>query len=196
MSRIALIPVVLVLAAAAGVVVGLVSRLVYLVIAFPIVMGFVAALLAGLTYSRQLRLITLLVGLVCGLLIYGGYRATRYFIERQNLIDQSMQQYGISAERASRTLDEVLKEETGSDGFIGYVKAMAKEGISITSSRSSSSPINLDEKATWIYWGIEILIVVGLGAVGGFQGGTNRNRRTAAYQTPPSVPPSTPPISQ
>lgn len=180
--KLLLIPVALALAVVTGGVVAFVSQFVYLVVMFPLVMGAIAAFCGMLVHTKSLRLVAMLIGLLCGVVIYGSYRVGEYLIDRQKTIDKVTSQTGADPAMASKLLDQFLKADTGYDGFIGYVISSAREGIQITRATSSTG-IKLDEKATWIYWIIELIIVVALGASGGLRGRQVPSR-------PQSVPPT------
>lgn len=68
-------------------------------------------------------------------------------------------------------LDEVFREETGSTGFLGYLKLVAREGISI--SRSGSGGVPITGMGVWILWLVELLVVAGLPIYLFLKGGTH-----------------------
>ncbi len=144
---------------------------------------WLAMVVESFTYDVRLVVTAaMLIGLLCGVVIYGSYRVGEYLIDRQKTIDKVTSQTGADPAMASKLLDQFLKADTGYDGFIGYVISSAREGIQITRATSSTG-IKLDEKATWIYWIIELIIVVALGASGGLRGRQVPSR-------PQSVPPT------
>lgn len=139
-----------------------VSNLIYLIILFPLVMGALGGgLLALVVKSSKIRspIIAALFGLLMGVAIIGTVHFLDYYITDRNEFRETV--YGSSAqdvpqEQVDRDMDEFLLEETGSTGFIGDLKFNASFGMTIT---RSSSEITLDETATWVYWGVELLMV-------------------------------------
>ncbi|MCU0481717.1 MAG: hypothetical protein MUE54_10980 [Anaerolineae bacterium] len=69
-----------------------------------------------------------------------------------------------------KILDFFLKEEVDDIGFIGFIKYQAKEGFTISRAGMSSSNNNppIKDGATYIFWGVELLIMaIGTGLFGG-----------------------------
>jgi len=139
-----------------------VSHLIYLIVLFPLVMGAVGGgLLALVVRSSKIRspIIAGLFGLLLGIGILGVYRFAEYYIDFRNEVTTAVREEGgedVSQEEIDQFIDDVLQEEVGASGFLGYLRYSATLGTTIT---RSSSEIALDENATWIYWGIELLIV-------------------------------------
>jgi hypothetical protein len=72
----------------------------------------------------------------------------------QEVTDQMLQEFE----------DYFLQEQTGSKGFVGYVKFRAQEGITISrATRSSDNGITLKDSVAYGYWGIEILALIYFG---------------------------------
>jgi hypothetical protein len=146
-----------------------VSHLFYLIILFPLLMGAVGgSILLLVVKSSKVRspIIAGLFGLLMGVGIIGvNHFLTYYITDRNDFRSLAVEQYGddISQEELDSLMDEILIQETGSPGFIGDLKFNAQLGTTITRS-SSSSEVTLDERATWIYWGVELLIVMGIAA--------------------------------
>lgn len=141
------------------------SHLIYLIILFPLLMGAVGGgLLALVVRGTKVRspIIAALFGLIMGVGIVGVYRFAEYYIDFRNEITNAAHESegnNITQEEIDQFIDLTLEEETGSPGFIGYLKYSASLGTTITRS-SGSSEMELDEKATWVYWGIELIIVM------------------------------------
>jgi hypothetical protein len=139
------------------------SHLIYLIILFPLLMGAVGGgLLALVVRGTKVRspIIAALFGLIMGVGIVGVYRFAEYYIDFRNEITNAAHESegdNITQEEIDQFIDETLEQETGSPGFIGYLKYSASLGTTIT---RSSSEVELDEKATWVYWGIELVIVM------------------------------------
>jgi len=139
-----------------------VSQLIYLIVLFPLVMGAVGGgILALVVKSSKVRspIIAGLFGLVMGVGVIGVYRFAEYYIDFRNEITTAVREEAgeeVPQEEIDLFIDESLQEEVGSTGFVGYLKYSATLGTTIT---RNSSEFTLDERATWIYWGIELLIV-------------------------------------
>jgi hypothetical protein len=141
-----------------------VSHLIYLIVLFPLLMGVIGGgILVGVVKGTKVRspIIAALFGLIIGVGIIGVYRFAEYYIDFRNEITTSIRESegeGVSQQEIDEFIDLSLEEETGSPGFVGFLKYSASLGTTITRS-SGSSEMQLDEKATWIYWGVELLIV-------------------------------------
>ncbi len=141
-----------------------VSHLIYLIVLFPLLMGAIGGgLLVLVVKSSKVRspILAGLFGLILGIGIVGVYRFAEYYIDFRNEITNSIREsegQDISQQDIDEFIDLSLEDETGSSGFVGYLKYAASLGTTITRS-SGSSEMQLDERATWIYWGIELLIV-------------------------------------
>jgi hypothetical protein len=151
---------------AIGVLAYFVSNLIYYIFAFSLVLGG-ATMIA---YYRLLQfakvrhsIIAALMGLITGLLVALAYYATPYCILRNEFITNAQQNYQVSAERASAAFVNILVEETGTGGFIGYMKLRAKEGDQFTNYVvANGMPIHefsftLKSAWAWIYWLLETL---------------------------------------
>jgi hypothetical protein len=141
-----------------------VSHLIYLIILFPLIMGALGGgILAAVVKGTKIRspFFALLIGLVMGVGILGVNRFAEYYIDFRNEIITMAQESGgsdVPLDEIDQFINETLEEETGSPGFIGYIKYSASLGTTITRS-TGSSEMTLDERATWIYWGVELLFV-------------------------------------
>ncbi len=138
----------------------------YLVLMFPILAGAIAGgLLARGVYSAKVRspFVAFIVGLVCGVLIFAVYHVASYYVGfRGDVRAIYVENAGEEPTDAELTefIDFVLEDEVNDTGFVGYLKLIAKDGFSITrTASSSSSGIDLQGNAVFIYWGVEILIV-------------------------------------
>src|SRR5258708_3869731 len=178
MGVILLIQVAVVTAAVVGAAVAAIRYyLVYAILAFPAIMGF----LAGGAISRAAKIgrvrsvgVVTLFAVLTGLLMYGIYRYGDYFLTRQYVYNVAVDRgytKTLTPEQIQTKIDDYFVQEGGAPGFIGFVNYNAKlgEGIRLSSSYSSSntSPLTftLTGTAAWIYWGVEILLIVGLAAV-------------------------------
>jgi hypothetical protein len=138
----------------------LISLFVYLVILFPIMMGFAGGVvMIGAVRQGKVRnpAIATLFGALTGIILYGSMNATGYWQFKQSAAQQITAELGQSGGKADALIDEFLQEKTGDRGFIGYVKHNAQEGVSI--GRVGRQGSNLGETGTWIYWLIEFAII-------------------------------------
>ncbi len=146
-----------------------VSHLIYLVILFPFMMGALGGAILTLAVKRgkvRSPIFAGLFGLVIGVGIVGVNRFAEYEIDFHNQArDAILDEAGgdIPQDQVDEFIDAVLEDETGSPGFIGYLKYSAQQGTTLSRS-TGSSELTLDETGTWVYWGIELLIVMGLSA--------------------------------
>jgi len=139
----------------------------YLILLFPLVGGAIAGgLLARGVYTSKVRspFVAGLIGLLCGVLMYGVYHAASYYIGfRTDMRAAYVKNAGEEPTDAqfNKALDELLQEDVGDTGIMGYLKETAKEGITITSTSSygsSSSTDTLKGNLVWGYYGVEILL--------------------------------------
>ncbi len=138
----------------------------YLVLVFPMAAGAIAGgLLTRGVYTAKVRspLVAGIVGLLCGVLMFGVYHAASYYVGfRTDMRAAYVENAGKEPTDAqfNTELDALLKDEVGDTGIMGYFKLMAKEGINITSTSSSSSrtPMELKDNLAWGYWVAEILL--------------------------------------
>jgi len=139
----------------------------YLILLFPIIAGGIAGgLLARGVYTAKVRspLVAGIIGLLCGVLMYGVYHfASYYFGFRSDMRAIYVENAGKEPTEAqfNSELDGLLKDEVGDTGILGYLKLTAKEGITITSTNSYSSSSKGDTlkgNLVWGYYGVEILI--------------------------------------
>lgn len=156
----------LVLTVVGGVAIGaaayFISKLIYLIILFPLVM----AVLGGAIVNFGIKLgkirngfVALLFGVLMVASIYGSYRIGEYLGFKQEIYDIADEEAGETVDRAlvDEFIEEQLEYETGSTGFIGFTKYIAQQGIDIS---YRTTDIHLEETATWIYWGVEILALL------------------------------------
>ena len=116
------------------------------------------------------------MALALGLLSYGTYRYLEYNAFRTE-VRQVIYEEEPNADPVlvENYIDEVLVEETGQSGLLGFLAIQAEEGLSMnfrsrySSSSSSGIPISLSPPLTVVYWIVEILIIslVGMGTAAG-----------------------------
>ena len=139
----------------------------YLILIFPMFAGAIAGgLLVRGVYTAKVRspLIAGLVGLICGVLMFGVYHFASYYIGfRGDFRTAYVERAGKTPTDAEldKLLNTVMQEDVDATGIMGYFKEMAKEGITITSTSSYASTSKgqtLKDNLVWAYWGVEILL--------------------------------------
>ncbi len=154
-----------------GALVAVAAHFIYLVVLFPMIMGLVGgAIVVAVVKSGKVRSpwIAGLFGLLIGLIIYGTYRYGEYIDAQRQFYDVIKAKYDqINETDSAGLLDKYLSDETGSTGFMGYVLLDAKQGVKITRtvSTSTESGMTFAGNMAWIYWGIELLAIVGIAGV-------------------------------
>ncbi len=139
----------------------------YLILIFPMFAGGIAGgLLARGVYSAKVRspILAGLVGLICGILMYGVYHVASYYVGfrgdfRSAYVEDTKKT--LSDSDLDRILNATLQKEVGDTGIMGYLKLTAKEGITITSTSSYASTSKgetLKDNLVWVYYGVEILL--------------------------------------
>ena len=157
----------LILGLAGGAVAYLISNFLYLILIFPIVFGglitFAYRRLVDFAKIRH-SLITSFIGFGVGILIAFSFYGTPYLAVRQQFISDAQEQYNIEAQTASNGFDRILMEETGTDGFWGFMKLRAMEGDNYSTYLIYSNlPIvdfnfTLKSNLAWIYWSLETIL--------------------------------------
>ncbi len=146
-----------------GSAVGFISQFFYLIILFPIAMGFAAGVgISMAVKGGKVRNPILAAGFasLTGLIVYASMNYVGYLKFKQDVAKQIVAEMG-TGENSDKLTNDLLKEETGDDGFVGYIKYSAKQGTKI-SRAGSSSGITMDANATWVYWLVELAIINGL----------------------------------
>lgn len=144
-----------------------ISNFVYLVFVFPLAIG----VLAMLGYQRLILFakvtqpwILILTGVVIGILIAVSFYAVPYMVVRSNFVKEGVENYQVDSQFAQSAFDQILLEETGSPGFLGFMKIRAREGDTYTQYFVVNSiPVQafnftLQSAWAWIYWTIETLL--------------------------------------
>jgi hypothetical protein len=164
--------------AAIGILVSLLSNLVYLILVFPLLMGLMGgAIAARVVHIGKIRNppVAILAAAAMGVIIYGSMWAADY-VQARNMIKEDVlaQSPGTSQASLEAAIDTFLQKNTGQTGFIGYILVRDQEGESIGRIGSSDQePLNLGPVFSWVYWGLELVIIL-WGAI--------RSARRAAYE--------------
>jgi hypothetical protein len=138
----------------------LISQLFYLIILFPIGMGCAGVLIMSIAITNgKVRnpLIAGVFGLLTGFSIYGAMNYADYAKFQTEMTAEIKKDVELKNANPDVVINEFLKSETSSDGFVGFVKYRAKQGVSI--GRVGRSGGNIGEIGTWIYWSIELLVI-------------------------------------
>jgi hypothetical protein len=149
-----------------GALVSLFSNLVYLIILFPALMGAIAGgFVAAAVRGGKIRnpAVAIVGAIVAGLVIYGSMWAVDY-LQFRNTVKTELVKDSPKTDPADieKLIDLGLMMETGQSGFVGYVLYQDQQGVSIGRVTSSGKGVNLGPTFSWVYWGIEILIVLWL----------------------------------
>jgi hypothetical protein len=138
-----------------------VSLVAYLVILFPLCMGFAGGFVMSVAVKQgKVRnpAIAALFGAFAGVVLYGTTHGAAYLQFKQEATQQITQELGqVTNVPTAELIDAFLQEKTGDKGFTGYLKYSAQQGVSI--GRIGRQGNNLGETGTWIYWLIEFLII-------------------------------------
>ena len=158
-----------------GLSVSVISNIVYLVFLFPIIIGFVGAYFLKDAVKRcriRSNTVTLVLSVLMGLVIYGTYHISNYITFQGEMTIAFVQKMEADSDTPSMTGEEsiavgraftnyALKEETGQSGFLGYMLYKANRGISIGKVYSSNR-LKLGSIFTWIYWLVELGLIIGI----------------------------------
>lgn len=153
-----------------GALVSLISNFVYLIFVFPLVMGFIGGgVVAIAVRAGKIRNpgVALLGGVLIGLVIYGSMWTVDYLQFRNAVKSEILKRTPNAGTAEMETyIDKVLVTETGQPGFLGFVLITDQDGVSI-GKVGSSNPINLGPTFSWVYWVLELLLIIWLAAQGG-----------------------------
>lgn len=144
-----------------------VSRWIYLVVLFPMLMaGFGGGLLMLVVKGTKVRspILAGLFGLLLGVGMIGVMHSLQYYVDfRGEFHDAAIKRNpSITPEQEQALLDKFFQDETHDTGIVGYLKFSARQGLTIT--RGVSNDMNLDERGVWVYWGIELVTVMVIAA--------------------------------
>ena len=137
-----------------------ISKFIYFIVLFPIGMGFATGAAMGLAVKKgKIRnpITALGLGVLGGLVTYGSLMYGQYMNFQQETEKIMEREYNVTDKnQAKEQINNFLQQETGSSGFVGFVKMSAKEGITI--SRRSSS-FQIKDNFAYLLWLIELGIV-------------------------------------
>lgn len=158
-------------AAAGGVVEGLVSRWLSLLLLFPLllggIVGFAAGRVIGGSHVRAPWMAALVAG-VAGLFAQLAVHAVQYVEFRYELGQElAAAQPGVDGAGAGAVVDQILQQETGQAGFAGYLQFRAKVGTEIKKAGHSSG-IKLEGAAFWVLFAVNFLLAGGIAASSAF----------------------------
>ena len=144
-----------------------ISNLFYLVVIFPVLVGFAGAILyQSVAFFSKVRHTWLpaLIGCATGVLIAAAFYMTPYLRVRHDYVAAFQAEYGTDALTASEAFDTVLTYETGSSGFWGFMKFRAAEGdqytnyLVVNSLPVSEFSFTLQSTWAWLYWMLEVIL--------------------------------------
>lgn len=151
--------------AAIGAAVHFAGKLIYLIILFPLLMGA----LAGFFLAQAVKLgkvrnpaIAILFAVLAAVMVYGSYWAAEYIGFRTDVRNYINEEYGPQDQAdIDAFIDERLVEETSLPGFAGFFRLTAMEGVTLSRVGSSSGDgLNLGEIGSYIYYLIELMIIL------------------------------------
>ncbi len=167
--------------AVAGIIMGVVthyiSRFIYLILVFPMLIGFavggVGALLVKWGKVRS-PWVAGGAGLLAGILamLTAHFLDYRHFIEEREAVvagNPFLKNVGKNGRNLMLNLNvqnagerERIKRELDVDSFIDYIDYAAHEGVTIQHGAGKQGGINLGYYGTYLYWLVEMLIVAGI----------------------------------
>ncbi len=155
-----------ILGTAIGVIAYYVIYFIFCLFFFPLVIGG-ATMIAyyKLLQFAKVRhsVIAASMGVITGIFVALAYYGTPFLILRNEFISNVQDNTQATAEKASDDFDKILTEETGSGGFLGYMKLRAKEGDNYTNYWAEyglplhSFSFTLKSIWAWLYWFLEVI---------------------------------------
>lgn len=157
---------------AIGALASFIGQWLYLIIFFPLIMGGVtgAAVAQGVRLGKLRNpILAALLGIVAGIVCYTAMHATDYYLFLRDLRAYGAEQApaGTTAADVDNLINLMLLEETGQEGFAGFILLEAQEGVSI-GQVGRSNETNIGSTFTWIYFAIELIIITVLSAALGY----------------------------
>lgn len=159
-----------------GAAVGLLSRWIYLVLVFPVLMGIGARILiAAAVKDGKVRnpILAALFAVLMAVTLYGTLHYVRYLLflgDARVVLAKTLQQQYLSVNEIGmrKLLEEWLVNETGVRGFPGYLALTAKQGLRMGGFLSSGSYAVSSGKSlfsgvwVWLYWLAELTGIAAL----------------------------------
>ncbi len=149
--------------AAIGVLVALLSNLIYLIILFPVGMGWLGGkLVAGAVRAGKIRNPGVAIG--AGILIAIVIIAAMWtieFIQFRNAQAATILKANPQAAQAEIDLqiDSQLTQATGQGGFFGFALLEDQKGVAVGQLPGSDNALfNLGPTLSWVYWALEVLL--------------------------------------
>jgi len=146
----------------AGVAEGLVARyLINLLILFPALIGVVAGAVAAWRIGKD-KVRAPLAGATAALLGALAGQVTVHAVAYQYFradVAAALRREGVT--EPGPAVDEVLAQEAGRDGFLGYLELRAHKGVTLK--RGGSKGTNVSGAGAWILWAVELLLALGIG---------------------------------
>lgn len=171
-----------------GVVIGgfayVAANMMYLAVVFPLALAYAGTVAMDWAVTRgktRNQVVAGAFGLLLGLLIFATYQYGQYVSFREEAgtfvaytLEEQLEGLTFSEhEKAVEdVIDEVLRVQTGSTGFLGYLRITAQEGIRLAWWFGSDADFTVDfgtqwgPVATWIYRVTELAAIAGLIMVG------------------------------
>ncbi|MEO0803687.1 MAG: hypothetical protein AAFY57_15605 [Cyanobacteria bacterium J06642_2] len=182
--------------------ISLIGTFFYLIILFPLGMGVLGAGATQLAIkSGKVRnpRSALVFGVLTGASIYGSMHLIDYVRFQRQVANEFREFYAAELEREiaqnERTEEQVLRdateslllEQTGQTGFLGYLKYFAQQGMSLSSGGSGGLPVG--GVFMWVYWGLELGVVLGISGLGGLGAAREpfNEKKNEWYGTPTRV---------
>ncbi len=152
----------------------------YLIVAMPILAGAIVGFATALPMLKRGAPIVpvALIALIGGLLVMGGYWYLQYDSYNKTIADAIASSGApAKAEQIQALITEYQQEEYGTTGFTAFLAEYAEVGFTVGRvGSSSSSSIEIKDNLAYIYWGIEVVIVL----VAAVATGIRRTRKEGA----------------
>lgn len=149
----------------------LLANLFFLILLFPLLMGLMGGVLIAIAvrYGKiRNPLAALVAGLVIGVVIYGSMWAVDYLQFRNSAKSESVARSpAANPAEVEASIDKDLISKTGQPGFLGFMLFKAQAGVLIGRLGNGSISLNLGPVFSWIYWAIELLIILWVAALTG-----------------------------
>jgi hypothetical protein len=156
-----------------GIVIGalayVITNFFYFLILFPLAIGIITMIAYGkLVHISKIRqsFLTLLFGVLLGFSVAAGFYGTPYLTLRQRITSGYQEKYNIDGHTASIGFDRILKDVTGSSGFLGFMKLRATSGdvytqyLIINGLPIQSFSFSLKDTGSWVNWIVETLLFI------------------------------------